>query len=209
MAQLRIAPEERAAVAALTKLSDVVIAKLADGLEKAEPTIRSVSKVFAATLGEENEYLARPLAAMAFLVATTTDVTARVVNDDLKDTLGGEAGEGDLTPLLDSKTLATLSKTIDLRTAHERVLQNFRIVTDVRPVFDKQIGPIASAIVTHSARLTFAVNDRLEELFVALNHNDLVEIQDVVARALDKEQRSHDFIESRGGHVLDSHKETE
>ncbi|GCB57331.1 hypothetical protein rerp_37390 [Rhodococcus erythropolis] len=209
MAHLRIAPEERPAVVALSNLTDSVIEELADGLQNADPSVRSVGKVFAATLGDDNEYLASTLTAMAFLVATTTDVTARVVNDDLKDALGDEAGDADLTPLLESKTLAALSKTIDLRTTHERVLQNFRIVTDIRPVFDKEIGPITSAIVTHSARVTFAVNDRIEEMFVALNHNDLVEIQEAVERALAKEEQSHDFIESRGGHVLDSFKETE
>lgn len=204
VAQLRIASEERSAVKALSNLTDAEMAALTNALAKAEPDVNSVSNAVSESVGGDTAGLASALLAMAFLTATTLDVTAEQVNDDIRSALGDEAGDADLAPLLESTTLVALSKTIDLRTTHERVLQNFRVVTDIRPVFGKEIGPITSAIVTHSARVTFAINDTIEELFVALNHNDLVEIQKAVERALLKEQHAHDFIELRNGHVLDA-----
>lgn len=209
MAKLRIPPNQRAAVLALSHMPSAEANALAADLKGADVSLRGVQAVVADHFETNTEEIASALVSLA-MVTATTDATAREVDADIRETLRGDAGQVDLAPLLESPTLVALTKTIDLRTAHERILQDFRVFTDIRPVFASDIDePIGSAIVTHIARVTYGTSNGVEERFVSLTHRDLIDIRDVVERALAKEQRAHDFIESRGGRVLDSFKEDE
>jgi hypothetical protein len=208
VAKLRIPPEHRAAVAALTQLPAKSIEEIAAAIESGPPRLRAVREAVSRYITEEVDAVAAALTSLAYVVATTTDYTVEQVMADIRTGLGEEAGDADLTVLLGSPTLVALSKTVDLRTSYERILSDFRIITDIRPIFGAEVEEkIESAIVTHVARITYATADSVQECFVGLTHRDLLDMREKVERALTKEKRAHDFIEHRGGRVLESFKE--
>lgn len=210
MAQLRIPPEHRAAVVALSQLPLSDVEALASDLKGATPSMRGVRDAVGKYFQSNVAPITAALVSLAMTLAASPDATAKKLSADLRETLGDDGGDADLTVLLGSPTLMALTKTIDLRTAHERILQDFRIFTDIRPVFGNEVDePISSAIVTHVARITYGTSESVKELFVGLNHQDLLEIKKVVERALTKEERANQFIESRDGRVLDSFQDEE
>ncbi|OBJ63270.1 hypothetical protein [Mycobacterium colombiense] len=210
MAKLRIPAEHRAAVVALTHLPEKSIEELAAKVEAGPPSLVGLHEVISGYFDTDTDAVTGALTSLAYVIATTPDFTIDGVTSDIREQLGEDAGDADLTRLLGSPRLVALTKTVDLRSSYERILRDFRILTDIRPVFGVEVEEkIQSAIVTHVARLTYLTTVGTEEFFVGLTHKDLLDIQDAVSRALTKEKRAHDFIEARDARVLDSFKENE
>lgn len=91
--------------------------------------------------------------------------------------------------LLKIDTLNALTKAIKIQRAGERIFCDSRIITDIRPVFGKNIseGP-ASAVITHTLRLGFHRDGDgpHQSFYVTLDESDLYSLLEDIKRAIDK-----------------------
>lgn len=88
-----------------------------------------------------------------------------------------------------AKSTAVLSE-------HERQFCDARILTDIRPIFDRQIasGPAALSVL-HTLKLLFhRGSEALEELFIALDFDDLQTLKQVIQRAEEKQASLESLI---------------
>ena len=85
-----------------------------------------------------------------------------------------------------SESLGLLSKARDVMTDHQRIWCHGRILTDLRPVFDsKDPGKIDAAVVIHNLMIHHRGAEP-SEFFVAMDRIDLLELQELIERALEK-----------------------
>jgi hypothetical protein len=95
--------------------------------------------------------------------------------------------------------IAITAKAHDVAAEHERSFHTARMLTDIRPVFgDNASEPPLGAVVTHVLRVTAYHNGRFEDYHVALDNHDLVELEKVVRRALDKNQSLNRTLDALG-----------
>jgi hypothetical protein len=85
-----------------------------------------------------------------------------------------------------SESLGLLSKARDVMTDHQRTWCHGRILTDLRPVFDsKDPRKINAAVVIHNLMIHHRGAED-SEFFVAMDRIDLLELQELIERALEK-----------------------
>lgn len=72
-------------------------------------------------------------------------------------------------------------------------------MTDIRPVFgeDASKSPVG-AVVTHVLRIDSFRNGSLEDYYVALDNDDLLQLQSAVGRAIDKNQSLNQLMDNIG-----------
>lgn len=132
----------------------------------------------------------------SFLDRPIDDFVQDLANDDNLGEL--EIPEEEYEPLrqrllrlLDAQMLAIASKALTVLTAHERVLDNTRILTDVRPIYRDDSSSVvgdkpAAAVIIHMLALRYQENGELKEFFVALDTEDVGKMQIVLERANSK-----------------------
>lgn len=84
------------------------------------------------------------------------------------------------------KTLAVTAKAVDLRTEHERVFCNARILSDIRPVFANSEDSAEAGIIIHNLQIGFhhsAEGGKHQEFYVSLDTEDIQTLKKVIARA--------------------------
>lgn len=111
----------------------------------------------------------------------------------------------DLTELLSlDQSLGLSAKAVDIQREHQRVYCDARVLTDLRPVFKDDVSeaPLAGVIV-HTLRISYHEGRRLEQLFVAMDREDLEELEDLVRRALAKEDSLRVLAQKAGLRCLD------
>lgn len=92
-----------------------------------------------------------------------------------------------ITTLLDSQSLATLSKGLDVLTEHERVYLKARLVTDLRPVYSSaNVSDPAAIVLVHTLRLDVQESGQMKSLYVAMDESDLQQLRAVLDREADK-----------------------
>lgn len=93
-----------------------------------------------------------------------------------------------LLQLLSVQMLAIASKALNVLTAHEHVLDNTRILTDIRPIYRDDSANIvedepAAAVIIHMLGLRYQDGGEVKEFFVALDTEDVRKMQAVLERA--------------------------
>lgn len=103
-----------------------------------------------------------------------------------------------LSKVFEAETSLDISaKAREVRLEEQRVFVDVRIITDLRPVFKKEVENRPEAfIVTHALRIAFQENETVKEMYFALDSDDLVEIQNTAARALQKEEALMTLVKS-------------
>ena len=92
-----------------------------------------------------------------------------------------------LQQLLDTPALATTAKGLDLQTEYERTFHSARVVTDIRPLFTDATPPQAyAAAIDHTLKIQYHGIDGLGEIYLALDEQDLKELQAALDRARGK-----------------------
>jgi len=126
--------------------------------------------------------------------------------DAVKESFNIDGDGSILVNLVESPALQKSTKAIELRTSHERILTDSRIVSDIRPVFpDGEVGErIEAAMVNHTLRLSYrATEGDPQDLYIALDTDDLKRLHKQIERALVKESAAREFIESADAIVLE------
>ena len=198
MAKLRIPKEHTIALGEIFKLSQAqfkaLVAAFAavplsvdtDDFEKAvTPKIQSLSKSPGAlvkaivALNVTRAHSEPPLP--EFVANTIESLREELPND-------GEAiAKQRLAELLEIDTLTVASKGIHLSIDRERIFQHARILTDARPIFGPQVTSAPAAmIITQTLKISFFQDDRMIDLYIALDEDDISELQEVLTRAKTK-----------------------
>ncbi|NVJ20657.1 hypothetical protein HUW62_05400 [Myxococcus sp. AM011] len=101
------------------------------------------------------------------------------------------------------RPLGVVTRTFEVMAEYQRLFGESRIVTDIRPVFDAgKVGAPAAAIVVHNLRIEFRENEKTHEIFLALDSDDIKQLQDVLVRAQEKERSLRSLLESAGLSIL-------
>ena len=101
-----------------------------------------------------------------------------------------------LARLLSIDTLERSTKVEQLRTDHLSILEDAKIVTDLRPVFDKPGERPVGAIITHTLKIITHESGEHKELYFALDGDDVLMLKRLAERALEKMASLKDFINS-------------
>lgn len=101
-----------------------------------------------------------------------------------------------LTRLLSIRTLEYSTKVEQLRTDHSSILEDAKIVTDLRPVFDKPGERPVGAMITHTLKLVTHESGEHKELYFAIDGDDVLMLKRLAERALEKLASLKDFIKS-------------
>lgn len=93
-----------------------------------------------------------------------------------------------LTKLLSfDGSLALTLKSHSLSVEYERVYLSSRIMTDIRPVFTELKDKMDAAILVHSLKLKYRINNESKSVFLTLTSKELKELKEHIIRAEKKE----------------------
>lgn len=93
-----------------------------------------------------------------------------------------------LTSLLSSQNLVALGKAVDLARESNRLLNDARIISELRPVFGDDIAAEPTgAVIVHTLRLNYMEEGERKTASLTLNSRDLVQLKRAVERAQTKE----------------------
>jgi hypothetical protein len=95
--------------------------------------------------------------------------------------------------ILKSDSIYIISKIADLALTHENHLHSSRIISEMRPVFDKSYENIKAFIVYNDLMLSYHDNEEEKALTISLTLEDLESLKDSVDRALKKTEIAVNF----------------
>jgi hypothetical protein len=91
-----------------------------------------------------------------------------------------------LLQLSDLDVLYAAVKSEQVRGECERQLQTAKILTDIRPVFGRDVGPPSCFVLIHTLHLTHTSAEHDAELFVSVDEDDLRHLRSQIDRAFEK-----------------------
>jgi hypothetical protein len=209
MPQLTIPEEYIAGLAQIITLPDPAISELSLALSES-PTSSNItdpsavtSLISAKVSAIPTKELRRIMAALLSLYAVrgSAEIPADQFLDDivramkrsgrtelaLSDSSIEKNFRNRLQTLLALRILTTASKAMLLQREHEHALCVARIFTDARPVYGEDVAsPPSVAIITHMLKLTYHQGSRLEEIHIAFDKADLLNLKSLIARAESK-----------------------
>jgi hypothetical protein len=110
-----------------------------------------------------------------------------------------------VTALSLERPVGTAAKAGRVLTQHERIFSGARIMTDLRPIFHLNVSEKPdAAVIIHMLKITQRDNSgHHEDLYFALDSNDIVVMKDILDRATTKEKTLRDIMKDSGVTVLD------
>ncbi len=94
--------------------------------------------------------------------------------------------ERQLVALFSLESVWTLAKSMDLSYDHENLLQNFKIITDVRPVFNDDASAINGSLVSFTLRIYYDTLEASKSLSLSLDKKDILKLNAACERAISK-----------------------
>lgn len=209
MAQLPISEDERSGLLLLRELSDSSFNQLYTNLESSPASIPSVDGLTPVQVQQVVDTLKSMY---------QTRVSAEVAVSEFVDDVGEALREEDeefrpspqfrdrLSKILSIEALHTEAKAFILYGEHANVFCSTRILTDIRAVFGANVSdPPEAYIVTHTLKIDYhGSRGRLEEFFVGLASEDLVELKIAIDRAELKAQSLRKLLEKTNVRFIDS-----
>ncbi len=93
-------------------------------------------------------------------------------------------------------TVETVVKAIDLSYDYSKLLQNMKILTDIRPIFNEDASTIQGSVVSYTLRIYFStLEGKSESLSLALDEKDVKGLLKLCDRALKKAQTAKSFMQ--------------
>lgn len=116
-----------------------------------------------------------------------------------EDTAVRERFRDRLIGLLNADAIRTTTVAADIMVEHERPYQSARTYTDIRPVFADDPSEVPSgAVIVSMLQVSYWTTEGNGEMYFALDPQDLMQLRDVVERALAKTETLRGFLESAG-----------
>lgn len=101
-----------------------------------------------------------------------------------------EAWQKELTRIKEvfdeDSAFGVMSKAIELVYAHQNALIDARLLTDLRPVYDKQAKKMLRMVVTHQLVLKYSEENSEKKIYLAVDASDLEKLEKECKRARDK-----------------------
>jgi hypothetical protein len=117
---------------------------------------------------------------------------------DLPDEDRGRFGAV-IAQLIAAPVLQTSAKAVSVLNQQERLFDEARIMSDIRPIFgDDPTERPAGAVVVHTLSIKHQTDGRLGTINVAMDRNDLVELKSTVDRAIKKADALSGVVEAAG-----------
>ncbi|MEW6378343.1 MAG: hypothetical protein AB1611_01915 [bacterium] len=104
----------------------------------------------------------------------------------------------DLQNLLTIPNVWTVVKALDLSYDYTNLLQNVKVLTDIRPVFNEDASHIQGTIISYTLRLYYDSLEGSKSLSIALDHNDIKRLLEICERALRKGETAQKMMEEAG-----------
>ncbi|HEY7404999.1 MAG TPA: hypothetical protein VIB39_15850 [Candidatus Angelobacter sp.] len=107
--------------------------------------------------------------------------------DDFKDRLAA---------LLTIDSINLSVKAMSLKAEYERTFCSARILTDIRPIYSNDIsGPPPAAMIVHTLRISYHDDSsRVNEIYVALDNDDVSALREILDRAELKAKSLEKFL---------------
>lgn len=198
--QLRATKHQLADLKQICELGTDRLAKLQQELAKLpNPTLRpqdllaDVSKI----LGGDAEFLVRQLLALQGLIRRT-GLPSEEVLGGIRDAIGRQGQEVGLENeawavvepvikcLVEEKSIRLVATAIELAYDYANLLRRIKILTDIRPLFDKPADRIEGAVISYTLRLHYDSADGEHELSIALDEADIRTLMVECGRAITK-----------------------
>jgi len=96
-------------------------------------------------------------------------------------------------------------KAVKLLAERSKLIENTRIITDIRPVFKEQkIEPPDYCLITHNLRINYVTESRdKKKVYFALDRQDLIELKSQIDRALEKEKELQKLCQKIGLEIFE------
>ena len=108
-----------------------------------------------------------------------------------------------LTKFLSIESLALAAKATVLRLDHEHPLCQVRILTDARPIFGPDVSKSPeAAVIFHLLKVSYHDQQRIREIFFALDETDLQQLKNALSRAESKADSLKKLLEAAGAKVI-------
>ena len=103
-----------------------------------------------------------------------------------------------------------IAKRVDVATAFERSLHTFRIVTDIRPIFDEEPETgIQAATVTHNIQMTYVQDNEYKVFYFGADDKNLKQVLKQARRALAKSRAAGELVNKAGARILNDPEESD
>ena len=95
-------------------------------------------------------------------------------------------------------SIQLISKAMDVCNERDKVFQSSRILTDVRPIFrdDEHRLALGAAAVVHSLKIEYRHGPNLDEMYFALDDDDLNKLAKDIRRAKEKSKQVHELLKT-------------
>lgn len=207
MAMFSIPKEHQRVIADLARLSSTERSDLLNVLRNIKPSldadhlVEQISESL--SLSEERIKGIISLIYSLYSVADYLERTPDQIAADVLETIKA-ADSGELSELTEDaqaavqefvyealtlyNSLGISAKALRLARQHERIFLRAEIYTDLRPVFridDPEVRP-AAAVLTHTLKLEYLQDGDNRTVFIALDNQDLAQLQETLDRAAKK-----------------------
>lgn len=211
--RLKLTAENAEELQALVSLDTDVLAKVGyslGGQSAALLRVRDLERKLRAegVDGSSSVFLARNVAALK-RVALRYDVSSSEVLDALQSSINRSAYaelkdkwprlRPNLQRLMDLAQVEQLVKAVDLYNDHGATLSGARVLTDVRPVFNKERSGLVGVIVFNTLKVDYADTEKAQALEVVIDLEDMGRLIDELERARKKTRVLCELVENKLG----------
>ncbi len=155
-------------------------------IDQAEGILRTLMSIFSAHRDTKLDWNELLDSFMLSLAGELSEIERRTARQRL------------LALVQNSESIQLIAKAMDVYNEHERVFRASRIISDVRPIFrddDKRLSLGAGAIV-HSLKMQYQQGRQFNEIYLALDDDDLETLADDIVRAKEKSKLLNDLLKS-------------
>lgn len=103
-----------------------------------------------------------------------------------------------IKPLLDCEAVLTVTKFLELSYDYCRIWRNGKVLTDIRPVFNKDGTKINGVVVSYTLRVNFDDAEGCHNVTYALDEADILKLKEECERALIKAKTANAEMSKAG-----------
>ena len=104
--------------------------------------------------------------------------------------------ESEIADLLSLSTIWSVVKALDLSYDYPYLLQNAKIITDIRPVFSEDASIINGAVISFTLRLYYDGIEGSQSIGLSLDENDVTRMMKACDRALKKANTAKNYMQT-------------